>query len=184
MSVKKHFYFSYFWLLKSEPYVVSMPPSQSFRGHRMRPLPFSRYRARPQFAGEAKEVRGSQVTWIVVEAELGLRSPETQASFPNIHTMHSLTSYTFSMKKKEHTISLFFRQLFKNFYLFIFRERGRVGEREEEKHQCVVSSHAPPTGDLACNPGMCPDWESTGNPGSQPALSPLSHTSQGRAHYL
>ena len=33
------------------------------------------------------------------------------------------------------------------------------GEREEEKHQCVVASHAPPTGDLACNPGMCPDWE-------------------------
>ena len=22
------------------------------------------------------------------------------------------------------------------------------------------SSHALPTGDLACNPGMCPDWES------------------------
>ena len=33
------------------------------------------------------------------------------------------------------------------------------GEREEEKHQCVVASHAPPTGDLAYNPGMCPDWE-------------------------
>ena len=31
--------------------------------------------------------------------------------------------------------------------------------REEEKHQCVVVCHAPPTGDLACNPGMCPDWE-------------------------
>ena len=30
------------------------------------------------------------------------------------------------------------------------------GEREGEKHQCVVASHAPPYGDLACNPGMCP----------------------------
>ena len=29
-----------------------------------------------------------------------------------------------------------------------------------EKHQCVVASYMPPTGDLACNPGMCPDWES------------------------
>ena len=38
--------------------------------------------------------------------------------------------------------------------LFIFREEGREGEREEEKHQCVVASHAPPTGDLAHNPGM------------------------------
>ena len=46
----------------------------------------------------------------------------------------------------------------KIFYLFIFRERGREGERGE-KHQCVVTSRVPPTGDLAHNPGMCPDWE-------------------------
>ena len=45
--------------------------------------------------------------------------------------------------------------------LCIFRERVREGEREEEKHQWGgVASHMPPTGDLACNPGMCPDWES------------------------
>ena len=31
--------------------------------------------------------------------------------------------------------------------------------REEGKHQGVVASCAPPTGDLAHNPGMCPDWE-------------------------
>ena len=37
---------------------------------------------------------------------------------------------------------------------------GREAEREGEKHQCVVASCAPPTEDLACNPGMCPDWES------------------------
>ena len=47
--------------------------------------------------------------------------------------------------------------LFLRFYLFIFRQRGKVGERG--KHQCVVASHMPPTGDLARNPGMCPDWE-------------------------
>ena len=33
------------------------------------------------------------------------------------------------------------------------------GERKGEKHQCVVASHMAPTGDLARNPGMCPDWE-------------------------
>ena len=44
------------------------------------------------------------------------------------------------------------------FYLFIFREMGREGEREEEKHRCVVASHS--TEDLALIPGMCPDWES------------------------
>ena len=43
-------------------------------------------------------------------------------------------------------------------YLLIFRGTGREGERGE-KHQCVVASHVPLTGDLACNSGMCPDWE-------------------------
>ena len=48
----------------------------------------------------------------------------------------------------------------KIFYLLIFRERGREGE----KHECVVASPTPPTGDMACNPGMCPDWEWEGWP--------------------
>ena len=64
----------------------------------------------------------------------------------------------------------------KRFYLFIFRE-GREGEREGEKHQCVVASHMSPTGDLARNPGMCPDWESNRRPLVHGlALNPLSHT--------
>ena len=33
---------------------------------------------------------------------------------------------------------------FFKFDLCIFRQRGRVGEREEEKHQCVVASHVAP----------------------------------------
>ena len=54
------------------------------------------------------------------------------------------------------------------FYLFIFRERGREGEREGKKHQYVVASHVPTTVDLACIPSMCPDWESNQGPfGSQ-----------------
>ena len=51
------------------------------------------------------------------------------------------------------------------FYLFIFKILFREGEGREkkgEKHQCVVVSCMPPTGDLACNTGMCPglalDW--------------------------
>ena len=47
-----------------------------------------------------------------------------------------------------------------SFIYFVFRQRGREGEREGKKHQCVIASCAPPTGDLAHNPGMCPDWES------------------------
>ena len=38
------------------------------------------------------------------------------------------------------------------------------GGRKKGKHQCVVASCAPLTGDLACNPGMCPDWESNQQP--------------------
>ena len=58
--------------------------------------------------------------------------------------------------------------------LFIFRPRRRAGEREGEKHQCVVASRAPPTGDLACRPGMCP-----GPLALRLVLNPLSHTSHG-----
>ena len=53
-------------------------------------------------------------------------------------------------------LPIFFLRL----YLFIFRERGREGEREGVKHQCLVASSIPHTRDMACNPGMCPDWES------------------------
>ena len=45
----------------------------------------------------------------------------------------------------------------KRFYLFL--EREKEAEGEGEKHQCVVASQVPPIGDLAYNPGMCPDWE-------------------------
>ena len=57
---------------------------------------------------------------------------------------------------------------FLRFYLFIFRERGREGERQGEKHQCEKEtticglsyiSHVRLNLDRACNPGMCPDWE-------------------------
>ena len=49
--------------------------------------------------------------------------------------------------------------------LFIyFLDRGEGREKEGEKHQCVVASRAPPTGDLAHNQGLCPDWESNWRP--------------------
>ena len=35
----------------------------------------------------------------------------------------------------------------------------------------MIASQAPPTGDLACNAGMCPDWESNLRPfGSQASI--------------
>ena len=37
----------------------------------------------------------------------------------------------------------------------------------------MVASRTPPTGDLACNPGLCPDWESNWQPfGSQAGPQP------------
>ena len=39
-----------------------------------------------------------------------------------------------------------------------------MGEREGEKHQFVVASSVPTTGDVAHNPGMCPDWKSNQRP--------------------
>ena len=49
-------------------------------------------------------------------------------------------------------------------FIYSFLERGREVEREGEKHQCVVASSSPPAGDLARNPGMCPNWESNLQP--------------------
>ena len=48
-------------------------------------------------------------------------------------------------------------------FIYLFLERGK-GRRKREKYQCVVASHAPSIGDLACNPSMCPDWESNQRP--------------------
>ena len=66
----------------------------------------------------------------------------------------------------------------KKYFIYLFLERGR--EKEGEKHQCVVAYWAPPTGDLACNPGTCPVWLGI-EPKvvRRPALNPLSHTSRG-----
>ena len=56
---------------------------------------------------------------------------------------------------------------FLRFYLFCFQTDGKGGT-EGEKQQCVVASRAPPTGDLAHNPGTCPDWKLNQQPfGSQ-----------------
>ena len=66
----------------------------------------------------------------------------------------------------------------------MFREQGREGEREGEKHQCVVTSHAPPTGDLACNPGLCPDWELNWGPFGSQADTQSTEPHQPGCHFI
>ena len=47
-------------------------------------------------------------------------------------------------------------------------DRGEGRKKEGEKHQCVVASHVPPTGDPTHNPGMCSGLELNQEPfGSQ-----------------
>ena len=67
----------------------------------------------------------------------------------------------------------------KRFYLFIFSQRGREGEREGEKHQCVVVSQVPHTVDLAHKPAYAPTGNQTTDPWvHRPVFNALSHTSQ------
>ena len=73
--------------------------------------------------------------------------PPTLLRFPVFHSLVSTDFLIFCF--------LFFIKI-----LFIFRERGREGE----KHQCVVPSRAPSTGDLACNPGTCLTGNQTNDP--------------------
>ena len=75
-------------------------------------------------------------------------------------TQHIKKQKFYEEKIMQRRTSKFFL-IFKKYFIYLFfREREREGEREGEKHPCVVASQVPLTGDLACNPGMCPEWES------------------------
>ena len=59
--------------------------------------------------------------------------------------------------------------LFKKIFYSFFRERGKEGEKEGEKHLYVreasmVAFLKPLARDLVHNPGMCPSWESNQQP--------------------
>ena len=62
----------------------------------------------------------------------------------------------------------------KRFYLFLGRREGREKERERNTdvwEKQLVASCTPPTRDLACKPGTCPDQESNQRPFSLQAGS-------------
>ena len=50
--------------------------------------------------------------------------------------------------------------LFLKILFIYFLERGKGREKDRERNSNVWLPHAPHTGDLAHNPGMCPEWES------------------------
>ena len=81
--------------------------------------------------------------------------------------------------------SFFLSSSFKKIYLIIFRDGGREGEREGEKHPCVVASHASLLGTWPTTQACA----LTGNRTSDPllyrlVLNPLSHTSHGFSFFL
>ena len=86
---------------------------------------------------------------------------------------HQLKALLFPQDYRLFTFKGFFK---KRFYLFTFRQWkwGRKGE----KHQCVVASYVPPTGEPGSKPRHMPCWES--NPlVCRLVLNPMSHISQG-----
>ena len=98
--------------------------------------------------------------------------PKRWVMFCKVHPNHRhhaaqqlpMAPITSWIKKQFPLFFLFFKLIyfseFLNFFKdFIYFLREGKGGRKEEKHQCVVASHLPPTGDLAHNPGTCPDWE-------------------------
>ena len=75
--------------------------------------------------------------------------------------------------------AVFLHLFFLRFYLFL-KSWERGGEREGEKYQCMVASCKPPTGDLARNPDLCPDWESNWQPFSLQARTQSTDLHQPR----
>ena len=61
----------------------------------------------------------------------------------------------------------FFFKIFKTYFWREGKGRRKRGG-ETSMCGCLIASHVPLTGDLARNPGMCPDWELNQRPfGSQ-----------------
>ena len=80
-------------------------------------------------------------------------------------------------------ILLLWSFLFLRFYVFL--EKGEEGKkkgenRAQEMHRLVASS-APPTGDPACNPGVCPDQELNLQPFQSAGWCPVYGATPARA---
>ena len=85
---------------------------------------------------------------------------------PAVHRVFPILCISFFSLKKKH-------------FVYLFLESGKGG-RKRGREIPVCGCLSPPTGDRACNPGMCPDWKSNQQPfGPQPVLNPLRYTSQG-----
>ena len=74
--------------------------------------------------------------------------------------------------------------IFLRLFIYLFLE-GKGGEREGEKHQCVVASYTPPTGEWPATQACALLGNQTGDHFlHRPALNPLRNTSQGQLQIL
>ena len=65
--------------------------------------------------------------------------------------------------------------LCRKYFIYLFLERGEGREKERERNINVwLPLVHPPTGDLACNPGLCPAWELNQGPFGSWAAGTLS----------
>ena len=48
------------------------------------------------------------------------------------------------------------KYIYFKYFIYLYLERGKGGRRRGRETSVCGSFHVPPTGDLACNPGMCP----------------------------
>ena len=96
---------------------------------------------------------------------------ERAAVLPDLLIFQNTRNPEFMLNLLFYFIYLFLKILF----VYLFLERGEEREKERERNINVA-----PTGDLACNPGICPECKLNQQPfGSPPMLNPLSYTSQG-----
>ena len=86
----------------------------------------------------------SRLSWGEVKKEIG--------SFPFVPFGLSFVE-TWEGKVEGKDSCLFFLSLFLKDFIYLFSERGEGRDKEKKRKSTL------PTGDLACNPGMCPDWE-------------------------
>ena len=134
----------------------------------------SRFLTRPNHSCTAPFSRTCCTVW------LQSLCPKLQAHVDNcLHLGVLLIPPDFHSPWAQVCSSPIFLFLFK--ILFLYLERGEGREKERERNINVwLPLTWPPTGDLACNPDMCPDRESNWWPfGLQPELNPLSYASQG-----
>ena len=103
---------------------------------------------------------------------------------------HSLVSWNFAQGIHSLPSTEMRKYIFKKDFIYLLLERREGKEKERERNMDVqeiyrlVASPTPPTGDLVCNPGMHPDWESNQQPvGYRSVILRVSHTSQSCLSY-